>query len=370
MSRIFQWAVISCAGFVMLPSLCQAQPPAPVQPKITTVDGVKLHATFYGTGKKSPVIIMVHPIGEGKNSKIPEWKALAVELQKKDFAVITFDLRGHGDSTTVDADLFWGKMSGPWDAAQSNNRKHMKVGKDPEVLEASSFLKNPGYLPTLVNDLAAVRAYLEKVNDAGECNTASILVIGAESGGTLAAIWMNSEWSRFKFTPAAPPVPMSVEKRSEGADIIGAVFLNIQPELGYKRPVKIPAVLKKPCRDNATAAAFFYGKDDSKSQKYAKTLESSLKVAKSRKHEFIGPVEIPDTSLSGMKLLQEGLNTDKLITKYLQSVVEERGGEWVAHDFSSSFYVWLPAPGIQIPAKLRKGDKNLNFDTYQMFVAQ
>src|ERR1019366_3265127 len=103
MSRFFYFACLCLAGTALCQPVAFAQPPAPVPAKITTVDGVKLNATFYGSAKKnSPVVIMVHPIGDGKNSKPPEWKALAEYLQKQDFAVITFDLRGHGDSTTVD----------------------------------------------------------------------------------------------------------------------------------------------------------------------------------------------------------------------------------------------------------------------------
>src|SRR4051794_26014796 len=106
MSRLPCLASLFLVGtlFLTASSIAIAQDKAlpPTQPKITTVDGVKLNATFYPTGKKSPVVIMVHPIGEGKSSKTPEWKALAEALQAKDFAVITFDLRGHGDSQAVD----------------------------------------------------------------------------------------------------------------------------------------------------------------------------------------------------------------------------------------------------------------------------
>ena len=96
--------IVACAT----QALGQDKAPEPVATKITTVDGVKLNATFYPSPKKnSPVVIMVHPIGEGKNSKAAEWRSLAESLQAANYAVMTFDLRGHGESTSVDPELLW-----------------------------------------------------------------------------------------------------------------------------------------------------------------------------------------------------------------------------------------------------------------------
>ena len=76
-----------------------------VSVKIVTADGVKLNANFYPSEKKNaPTVLMLHPIGDGKSSKAPEWKSLADALQKGGYAVLTFDFRGHGDSTTIGAE--------------------------------------------------------------------------------------------------------------------------------------------------------------------------------------------------------------------------------------------------------------------------
>ena len=359
-------------GMLLCETTATAQAPT-LQPKIATVDGVKLNATFYPSAKKnSPVVIMVHPIGEGKNSKAPEWKALAAMLQEKEFAVITFDLRGHGDSTTVDPDVFWGKPKEAWDMAQQFNRKYVRPTKELEIIEVKDFIKNPAYLPALANDIAAVRAYLDRQNDMGECNTGSIMVVGADNGATLAALWINAEWSRFKYAPSTNPMfpkAGTLDKRAEGADIIAAVFLSIQPSLHPTiKNIKVSGLLKKACKDNGMATAFFSGKDDTKSSTLAKTLESNLKTPKSKKHEYINAYDLP-TNLSGIKLLQEGLMTDKSIAKYLSTVVEDRGAEWGQRNFVDTWYMWVtPVGKAQVPAKHRKGDKNLNYDTYERFI--
>jgi dienelactone hydrolase len=343
----------------------------PMSPKITTVDGVKLNATFYPSAKKnSPVVIMVHPIGEGKSSKSPEWKSMAEYLQSKDYAVITFDLRGHGDSTTVDPDIFWGTLAKKGDVltpAQQWTRKNVKQSKENDVLEVKDFIKNPMYLPALCNDIAAVRAYLDRQNDMGDCNTGNIFVLGADNGATLAALWINSEWSRFKATPNPmfPKMPM-IDKRAEGNDITGAVFLTIQNNLDPKRTMKVSGLLKNACRDHGMGAVFIYGSEDAKAESFAKDLEKSLKAPKSKKHDFI--TAFPrTTNLGGVKLLQNGLKTEKEITDWFDSLVADRGVEWAQREFVNTGYI-LRLPTGTTPQVHRKGEKNLEFQTFEKFI--
>jgi dienelactone hydrolase len=339
----------------------------PTTPKIITADGVKLHATFYPSGKKNaPVVIMVHPIGEGKSSKSPEWKSMAEYLQSKDFAVITFDLRGHGDSTTVVPDIFWGenKKGVAWTQAQKWTRQLVKQNKENDVLDVKDFIKSPVYLPALANDIAAVRSYLERQNDKNECNTGNIFVIGADTGATLAALWINSEWSRFKMTPN-PPKAATIEKRAEGADITGAVFLTIQPSLDPKRTMKVAGLLRNACQDHGMGAVFIYGSEDAKAEGIAKNLEKSLKVPKSKKHEFIQAFP-RETNLSGVKLLQNGLKTEKEIANWFADLIVDREREWATRDFLNMPYIMrVNNMALEVHPK---GDHNLKFQTFEKFI--
>jgi len=186
------------AGILNGPSPVQAQEPAPEPVHIMTVDGVKLKAIFYPSAMKSaPTVIMLHSIGDGKSMKAPEWKSLAESLQKAKYSVIMFDFRGHGDSTSIDdpgpKGAFWTKLP---------NSALVKT-KEKDTIEVKDYIKSssvPGaYLPVLVNDIAAVRAYLDRRNDeAKDCNTSSLIVIGAEGGATLGALWINAESYRYK----------------------------------------------------------------------------------------------------------------------------------------------------------------------------
>src|SRR5437879_3525330 len=99
-------------AFLLAPLAALAQPPAttPInkdEVKFDSFDGVELHGTFYPAsgGTKSPCVLLIHKIGGNRNQA--GWEDLAVYLQKKDFAVLSFDLRGHGESLTVNPNLFW-----------------------------------------------------------------------------------------------------------------------------------------------------------------------------------------------------------------------------------------------------------------------
>src|SRR5689334_22499471 len=77
--------------------------------KFDTVDQVTLKGQYYPSDKKveAACVILLHEIGPGKNSRQKGWKELALKLQKQGLAVLTFDFRGHGESTSVSADEFW-----------------------------------------------------------------------------------------------------------------------------------------------------------------------------------------------------------------------------------------------------------------------
>jgi alpha-beta hydrolase superfamily lysophospholipase len=350
--------LLAAAGIVLANGLVHAQESAE-NVNILTPDGVKLRGQFYPSEKKClATVIMLHPVGEGKSMKVPEWKNLALTLQKAGYSVLMFDFRGHGDSTEIASPKdFWNIKA---------NVLNVKT-KNKDEIDVKDYIKQgSAYLPVLVNDIAAARAYLDRRNDNNkDCNTSSIIVIGADTGATLGAIWMNAEGFRYKYTPAAAPL-MKAEwaKTSEGNDIIAAVFLSISPKL-ENRKVSVSAILKNACKDKGTAVCFLSGKDDAK---FAKTMETNLKVAKSNKHQFIVSAEAP-TDLSGVKLLTASLKTDGAILKYLDGVVDDRKSEWAEHDFEKSLYFWRSLSGQPSPAK-KKGEKTLVFDDYNKFIPQ
>src|SRR5262245_3927247 len=183
--------ILAAASFFAILVFCETPSRAgdkgPSAVNIPTVDSVKLKGYFYEGSKKNGTVILLHPIGEGKSSK--DWKGLAESLEKAGYAVMMFDFRGHGDSTEIiDMKQF---------TSYQVNRFKLKV---KDTIDVTDFINIPSYPQILVNDIAAVKAFLDRKHDLGTCSTSNTIVIGADSGGTLGAIWINSEWNRYRYT--------------------------------------------------------------------------------------------------------------------------------------------------------------------------
>src|SRR5438105_3389463 len=65
--------------------------------KFETVDQVEIHGAYYASsrGAKGPCAMLLHELGG--TSQQEGWNELATELQKKGYAVLIFDFRGHGE---------------------------------------------------------------------------------------------------------------------------------------------------------------------------------------------------------------------------------------------------------------------------------
>lgn len=326
-----------------------------------TVDGVNLSGTYYpGKGNNAATVLMLHAVGD--SSKKEGWVQLAQKLQAEGFAVLTFDFRGHGASKEVDPQMFW---SNPFN--KSNIR-----GAGKEAIEFRDF--SPAYHTALVNDIAAAKAYLDIKNDDKECNTSSFIVIGAETGATLGALWMHQEWYRCRVKPFGMGVGKT-DTRPEGADTICGVWLTISPTLGPNYRVNLAGLLNKAGKEKAVPMLFLHGNEDKPGQKIAKGLERSLvtykgktddgKPMREEKFRYTAAVGL-GTKLKGVGLLQKGLETDKHIAEYLREVVDSRGKSRVSRDFANTPFVWTLPPRI-VPAKA-PGENLMVFSTYQQFL--
>src|SRR5262245_34227753 len=116
-----------------------------------TIDDVRLSGTFYRglKGTDSPCVLMLNAFKADRSKG--GWDTLAGELQAKGFAVLTFDYRGHGGSTSV-RDKFWNfdqNRNGIKGASGLRNKGQITVND----------FKN-SYWPVLLNDIAAARNFL------------------------------------------------------------------------------------------------------------------------------------------------------------------------------------------------------------------
>ena len=111
--KMFRLGISFGAAWLLVPALLCAQRGAsePQIQELTTSDGVRLVATYYPSklGKKATPVLMLHDWKESRTvfdplaqklsgGSQPSEEGEAPALEFESFAVVTLDLRGHGDS--------------------------------------------------------------------------------------------------------------------------------------------------------------------------------------------------------------------------------------------------------------------------------
>ena len=316
-----------------------------------TYDGVELSGIFYPeSGKrKDAVVILLHDfdLKKGGDSQKDNWADLAADLQRAGYAVLSFDFRGFGESTKVNKDTFW----------KTPTNTPIRRGKGGEEISHKQF--NASYIPYLVNDIAAAKAYLDRQSDQKQCNTSSVILIGAGEGATLGAMWMANECRRRKDKnpPGTALVPTLGEPESN--DLAAGVWLSISPTLGSpNRSVRtaLNSWISEAGRDHKVPMAFVHGANDTKGSVLASGLVKVIKPnPKGKELPFTLSYSVPKTDLTGQLLLGPTLDTRSwIVEKYLAQVMEARGSkEWVERKVEPSAY-WYTQPKSQRPLRINK----------------
>lgn len=309
-----------------------------------TADSVQIQGTIYKpvldektkivSAKEAgdaPVVILLHSFLADPNAK--EWDGLAIKLAEKGFHVLRFDFRGHGKSTVINKQ-FWDATLYPENAQVFSAQAKKKPL--PLKLELADLKKTPGYFPVLVNDIMAGRVALDKMNDAGKLNTATVYLVGAGDAATLGMMYMATEWTRpqkptefeakvIKALPLSNPEPRS----SAGKDIAGAIWLS------PSRPPTVEARVMKKWSETFTdmresnAVLCLYGADDAAGKKASEFIVNEMLVAtpaakdKLNKLPFTSAKAIEKTKLTGADLLKAP-GTEDAILKYLETLEKDR----------------------------------------------
>ena len=333
--------------------------PAPEQETVTTADGVKLRGLFHKSNSEKaakngdPVVILLYSPGPGKDMTKGDWEGLANRLNDEGYHVFRFDWRGHGKSTDIaDVKKFW--QTATW-SAPVNNKYIAGATKSPPKATLSvekdfgaGATRLPGYLPALVNDLAAVRMHLDQKNDSGTINTSSVYLIGAGDATTLGMMWITSEWLRPAVMPGPNQLGFGVPRyeyvpqpliggvgTEAGETIAGAVWLTPgQPKgglLSNDATIRGWTAKLAPKLRDLNPMLFAYGEEDKVGEKHAKFYYNEVLVAEPRggglkklDQTFIKP--LPAGKLSGVSLLGDDMTrkTESKLMEYLNAIQKER----------------------------------------------
>lgn len=271
---------------------------------LNTKDGVRLAITYYPSekGKDAVPVVMLHDFKESRNV----FHSLAESLQSPKSiggsrAVITVDLRGHGESTV----------------------QRSRDGRT-RSLEAAR-LRPADFQDMVAEDLEAVRRFLVEQNNKGELNLNSLCLIGSGMGASVATYWSAVDW-------AAP----RLATLKQGQDVKALVLLS--PEWGFKglpllKPIRQPGVREK------VSFLIVYGAQMSKAKKDATNIHKNLakyhpEPPRDKIKEFkdLFLVDLP-TKLQGTALLTSGefnLLTD--IDAFIDARISDKHFPWVARN--------------------------------------
>lgn len=338
--------ISAAAGLLFLSTgSAQAQSPGIEKVSFSTVDKVRLKGTIYRgkniVPRRSPCVMFVH--GWGKDRTKGGWDELAKGLQEKGYTVLSFDLRGHGESWDLeDKRVFWDTSSFPSNSMAMRGRP--SSNNLPPRIDYKDF--HPQYFFWMINDIAAARRFLDAENDAGLCNSGKIFLVAETEGAALSMLWLGSEYLRDAIAATIPGVPPPRHKGGE--DVCGCVWLSIDHNpLGlygqmpyannrlWASTQSQAGDIIEPIREKM-AMTFFLGKKDESSYRstvywYQQKFYGHTVTDKKDKRMY--PVLL-DTNLKGADLLgKESLKTDATIIEFIDEINKRgAGNNWVTRN--------------------------------------
>jgi hypothetical protein len=155
-----------------------AKPPAQVvkQETLTTGDGWSIPITYYQSsqGKEAAVVVLLH--GEGDNQLV--WKtktALAERLHAEKFAVVTCDLRKHGEA--------------------KNSR--VEGNKKLEPIDFKAMVS-----ASKASELETIQEFLFTEHQAGRLNMAKLGILAVDNMVPVALNWAANDWAKKPYEDA------------------------------------------------------------------------------------------------------------------------------------------------------------------------
>lgn len=205
---------------------------------ITTKDGQNLHITYYKSTmeKEAAVVVLLHMKDGNRFVWQTEPGGFARRLQGEGFAVVTVDLRFHGEN------------KGAGGAAAAGNANQGGAGKKKGKKAQGLDLKLGDYDAMWQLDMEAVKTFIYEEHQAGNLNMTKMGIVGPEMGASIAAAYAVLDWEKEPYDDGQPgfQTPRGQDVRamvliSPEEKYHGILMSKLMPEL--KDPAKNIAIL-------------------------------------------------------------------------------------------------------------------------------
>lgn len=185
----------------------------PEDKTLLTRSGIPLKITYFPSdaGKDAPVVVLLH--GKGGNRLV--WKDFATRLQQEaNYAVITVDLSGHGESGS--------RMSKP----AGGKKGEMK----PTEVQAM-----------VLDDLETVKRFIYNEHQEQNLNMAKLALVGADLSAAVAVVFADNDWQKKPYDDA----PIVEQQTPKGQDVKALILLSPEEHVPGLKVSSSAAVLKR-----------------------------------------------------------------------------------------------------------------------------
>lgn len=310
----FLSAALLSSMLVLIPGSIGAQetdskllePRAP-SPAIVTKDGLPLSATYWPSRLKAQggVVVLLHDKGRDQL----DWGKLPDALQAQGYAVITVDLRFHGQST--------GKAAGN-DAVENKAKGKSKTKSGKSGVDVSS-LKAPHFQAMVTLDMKAVKQFILHEHQEQLLNMNKMAIIGSGMGAAVGLKFAELDW----LEPPYNDGPIG-NRTPRGQDVRALVLLTPDNDVSgipLAEPIK---VIRAPLLN--VAVMFGVGSKDTKDRGqtkklYEMTLTPDTNIDRMYLQEY-------NTPARGCGMLGKNLPVEQNILKFLETHLSTVVSEW------------------------------------------
>lgn len=270
---------------------------------LETKDNYKIAITYYPSELKeeAAVVVLLH----GLSGNQLDWGTLPKQLHDEKYAVITVDLRGHGQSK--------GGLDDVETKANKNKSKTAKGGLDAANLRARDFQA------MVLLDMEAVKRFIYEENQKKRLNMNRTAFIGAGMGADVALRAAAEDW--LKKPHSDGPVGNQTPR---GQDVRALVLLTPDGHIsGLPLPDAIK-LLRGP--DLQVAIMFGVGKKDKLDRNETKKLyDQTVTIEKNKDRMYLREY---NSAGRGTALLGKGLETELNISNFLEAHLLKIDSKW------------------------------------------
>jgi pimeloyl-ACP methyl ester carboxylesterase len=289
---------LAAIGMTLIPmSTALAQGTKPPAPEIktetlTTADGWSIPITYYQStaGKEAAVVVLLH--GEGDNQLVWTQKTkLAERLHAGNYAVITCDLRKHGEA------------------------KHGKI--TDKKLEARDYQAMGS--ASKFSELEVIQDFLLQEHQAGRLNMAKLGILAVDKMAPVALNWAANDWTKKPYEDAPTLAAMTPRGQTVRAIALLSPVESV-PGLSSAKPLMFFRKL------NGTPVSFLFikGAQDGSSR----DMKDMQKQVTSTENKSVIFSESFPTKLKGADLFGRIPKADPLVVGFFNKQLQDLKVEW------------------------------------------